>query len=102
MSADNYTQCPRCRENLVKQADELAKEVVHKYGIISMEEWTELQREAKRLKSDVLNGSEDHYEFREDYETYLDSDGWVQISYRGSCSQCGLSYRFEHSEKVVW
>lgn len=97
MSADNWTQCPRCIETHNAELKRLSNEIDARYGKVSMEEFDEFRQEVQEF---VLRGVD--YQFREDYETFLGEDGWVHISYRGFCRTCSLAFKFEHDEKVVW
>ncbi len=97
MSADNWTQCPRCLQSYHTEVARRLNEVAALYGTVPIDEFDASRKEVDGF---IKNGLDS--QFREDYETFLDDDGWVKISYRGFCRTCSLSFKFEHQEKVTW
>ena len=91
MSADNWVVCPRC----AKKADDDFKIQYSKkyesYGKVSLEEYEAMTP----VEKPVIDT-----DFREDYELGV-TDGVFEVSYRGKCTTCGLTYSFKHRENVM-
>ncbi len=95
MSADNWTNCPRCLDAAEKaHAAEIAA-VMATYGTIPVEEF-----DAKRAALPTVTpaASEVYMTFREDYEIYDAETGEVRISYRGGCTKCSLACEIKTSK----
>lgn len=92
MSADNWTTCPRCFATELKRVESVMEKAKSSYGKVKAEEYAALQAEAVKPMN-VQNT------LREDYELGL-YGGEFQIDYACSCSECGFSFNFKHSEKV--
>lgn len=92
MSADNWAICPRCRDERALQIQVAQEDVDAKYGHVTIEQFDQLRASVRALKDRPLERS-----FREDYEFYGAEDGEVTASYRGQCSKCQLTCRFEHT-----
>ncbi len=93
MSADNWAVCPRCKERnafLIKAAHDSAHAA---YGKLPLADFDRLRAEAAALEAEVEKLEPT---LREDYEFYGVEDGEVIASYRGACTTCGLSVKFEH------
>lgn len=91
MSADNWAVCPRCKKNEMNAISALDREVEMSYGEIPIDDFLVLRNKAidrrKALPDRVAT-------FREDYEIYGAEDGAINISYSGSCKDCGLKLKF--------
>ena len=92
MSADNWTTCPRCKQEAQKHINAREVEVAAMYGHAPIEEF-DLARE--NLQS--LKDAPAPITFREDCEFYGAEEGEVTAAYRGSCKECGLSLKFQHT-----
>ena len=38
---------------------------------------------------------------REDYEIWMDKEGFFEVTYSAHCTQCEFSFSFEHSDRAV-
>lgn len=97
MSADNWTQCPRCEENIEREWNERILRHAATYGNVDPE--TFMAEAAEIVKGMPKMGSN----FREDYEFYmLAEDGVVKVvaSYSGYCSACDLELNFKDSHPL--
>jgi hypothetical protein len=93
MSADRWSNCPRClkrREDQTKRAVAILNEA---YGKVSASEWLELKKELEI--TEPLEPS-----LREDWEITLTGDK-LEIDYLCHCKVCGMSDRFTHEEILV-
>ena len=97
MGADNWGHCPKCKFNNVVKIQKLQKKIEEGYGEISFEKYKELEVNLKNLLSNEDSGE---MNLREDYEFYLDKDGYFIASYEGSCKECGFRFDFRHEEQV--
>lgn len=91
MSADNWAECPRCRNRLDKEIKQLRTNANDAYGVVDLEQWQHLDQ----LAIDAVNrdiGST----LREDYEISGAKEGCVTVSYSGHCQACSLSLKFTH------
>lgn len=85
MSANNWTQCPKCR-----QIKEAARKVL--YGKVSEEEYLAV----------IQKPEDSEPTFREDYELGIDEDGLFEMRYSGGCRVCGLQYSYRYAEQLTW
>jgi hypothetical protein len=93
MSANRWSNCPRClkrREDQAKRAVAILNEA---YGKDSASEWLELKKELEI--TEPLEPS-----LREDWEITLTGDK-LEIDYLCHCKVCGMSGRFTHEEILV-
>lgn len=95
MSADRYSECPKCKESrtamLAAEAETLAKA----YGKVPHAEWSDMQAEyVKRAKQRV-----DLFTFRENWEIFNDGEK-VTVDYGGGCDVCGLELDFKYSNQL--
>lgn len=96
MSADNWTQCPRCTETYHAECKRLYNEIDARYGQVPIEEFDEFR---KQVEDFIQKGVD--FQFREDYGMGVD-EGTFYVEYRGFCRTCGLKFSFNHEEKVTW
>ncbi len=91
MSADNWRKCPRCAKKLAKtRADKLAKAEA-KYGKIPAAQYrSEIAEAEKPIKQEET--------LREDYEYWIDEEGYFQARYNCSCSRCDFEFSFKHAQ----
>jgi hypothetical protein len=92
MSADNWALCPRCIDNHVKDIKRAQAELDASYGKVPLDQFDDMRAGVANLRTSTPAET-----FREDYEFYGAEDGEVVATYRGHCSKCDLSVRFEHS-----
>ena len=97
MSADNWTQCPRCTFRGNQRLEARAAEVKALYGTVSVQDFDEAR---KALESERTKFGSRPANFREDYEFYGAKDGTVTVSYSGGCEDCGLSLHL-HEEHPI-
>lgn len=90
MSADNWTICPNCKQNLLDEKERKQNELNEKYGKISLDEYNLLQNEFE-----LLNEKEMEYTLREDYQIGIKRENF-NIEYRSRCSQCQFSFIYNH------
>ena len=84
MSADNWTDCPKCSKKLKEQIEQ-------SYGKVSPEEYQKLLKLSSEYQDDL----------GEYYQIYMDYLGELSISYRCSCRRCGFEFKFDHKENVL-
>lgn len=94
MSADNWTQCPRCLKRRAVEVENKTVAVDAAYGNVTVDQFDHLRSELANLKSDRVDET-----FREDWEIGL-SDGEFFVRYRGSCGSCNLRYEFKYDDTV--
>jgi hypothetical protein len=93
MSANNWAQCPRCRQNGIKELRSRQQKVADAYGKVPEHEYLEMKEWAKQPVSFPSES------LREDYELRIDPATWTfKVSYQAHCDECGFSFKFEHSE----
>jgi hypothetical protein len=93
MSADNWTQCPRCSAKARAAFVAKTKTAAESYGKVPPSQYT-------RLMDEIARGAPEMEDtFREDYDIGL-RDGEFTIDYHGRCGECGLKHVFKHVEKV--
>ena len=93
MSADNWTECPRCLEREVKRKDELKLKAESEYGKLPKAEYLELLKRSE----EQLNTRQT---LREDYEFWTDQDGEFSAKYSCRCDVCGFKHEFKHVEQL--
>ena len=95
MSADNWMQCPRCLLAEGQRLAEREKVVKDSYGNVPREEY-------QRRVAELAGGAPELPEtFREDYEMGVTDSGEFYVSYRGTCTECGLLHEFKHTEQLA-
>jgi hypothetical protein len=95
VSADNWTTCPKCVDEVTRAALAEQQRVQSLYGEVDVEEF---DRQRAALKPPDLVACET---FREDYEFYGAENGTVHVSYSGRCTRCGAGLDFK-DEKTFW
>jgi hypothetical protein len=99
MSADNWTQCPRCYITNHAKADEKDASVRGQYGKVSEDQFLRLRDEAISFRK-ALFDSQFCETLREDYEIGI-QDGEFDIFYRGHCDTCGFNFSYKYNQKAV-
>lgn len=96
MSADRWSQCPRCKAGRLAKAKAAQDKATAAYGKVPVEEFDRLRGEVVALFAVVEQDDMPSRTFREDWElTRPDEDG-VSIRYSGACEVCDLTLTFEH------
>lgn len=90
MSADRWSYCPRCTDQLTEAKAKALQAVKDSYGKVEIEEFDKLRDVAEKMPVQT-----EHETFREDYECYQ-ADGELYIHYIGSCKECGLDVEHHH------
>lgn len=101
MSADNWTNCPRCMDLNAKEITAMEERLRDSYGKIPVDEY-ETMREAvveAQYNRDANNAYSKYATFREDYEFYGAENGTLEISYSGQCTKCGLKLQFREEKE---
>ncbi len=96
MSADNWTQCPKCLQSQQQRDEKSRRIVANSYGKVSAEKFMEMQ-----AAIDADRGKEPEPTLREDYEQWTDKTGVYRVSYSCSCNECGFSWRYKHEQSVL-
>jgi hypothetical protein len=99
MSADNWTQCPRCYVTNQAKADEKDRIASESYGKVSPEQFDVLRDEAKVFRKEITLNDDFCSTLREDYDIGI-SEQEFSVSYSGRCDVCGFKFQFKHGEAV--
>lgn len=99
MSADNWTQCPRCLVTNKAKADELDKIASEAYGKVSAEKFDQLRQDAFSFRKAITLDGNFTETLREDYEIGI-QNGEFSVGYYAECETCGFKFEFKHEEKV--
>ncbi len=91
MSANNWSVCPRCKDNARQEVEEAKALLLKDYGKVPVEEFNDRQNAV--LEAELALQESDALTFREDYEWYGAHKGLIQGSYQGHCGTCGLSVK---------
>ena len=94
MSADNWTQCPRCLKRRAMEVENKETEVGAAYGNVTVERFDQMRAELESLKTDEVDNT-----FREDYEIGV-FDGEFFVQYKGACGTCNLRHEFKYEQDV--
>ena len=93
MSADNYAICPRC----------LAEARAYATATLDMLRDRGVPEETiSKLTKGALDkvNPEDYRTWREEYQFYGASSGFITVDYYGECQECGLSLSFEDEHRI--
>jgi hypothetical protein len=93
MSADNWTNCPKCNQTKNNKIKSLKSELSENYGKISQDEYG---REMDKIHGMIDTPSP--RTLREDFEIGIYEDEF-EVTYGAGCSVCGFSFTFTHSQK---
>ncbi len=96
MSADNWSQCPRCRIRVWDEKKAALEAVQATYGKIPADDFVADLERAKGMNTDLDNS------VREDYEIFIDEHGRFVVSYSAGCRNggCGYSFEYNHQEQT--
>lgn len=102
MSADAYSDCPKCLDRAEKEVEARKQAAIDQYGKVSLEEYKKIQRAASFAYGDFMDEIDWKYStFVEQYEIYGSRTGTLTIFYSGSCNKCGLKLEFKE-EKLLY
>ena len=93
MSADNWTECPRCLEKEETEKNALKLKAESEYGKMPKAEYLELLRKSEEPLSTEQT-------LREDYEFWTDPDGKFSANYNCHCKICGFEHTFKHEKQL--
>lgn len=93
MSADNWTQCPKCLQAYTKQREESQERIRQAYGKLPPEDYNV-------LILDTALAPPDDDTLREDYEIGIHKEEFF-VSYSGSCNVCGFSFGYKYKQEVA-
>lgn len=99
MSADNWARCPKCLKEGEASFAKQQIEVDEAYGKVSIEEFDRQRAELAKAQ-EFLDEDDTFRTFREDYEFSGAEEGVVTASYKGQCTKCGLSLKFEEKHPI--
>ncbi len=91
MSADNWSQCPRCTATAQAELEARHAAIQSTYGKIPVAEFDAARQE---LADDRTAFERQDPTFREDYGFYGADTGVVTADYSGQCKKCGLKLVF--------
>lgn len=90
MSANAYSDCPRCKYRAGQEVAKRTANLNAGYGKLLIDEF---HRERAAIAE--IRAPEDT--FREEWEFYGIGDGVVTVRYSGNCTSCHLSVDFENT-----
>lgn len=99
MSANNWTQCPRCYVTNLTKAKELDKAASEAYGKVPVEQFDELRDKARSFREAIVTDDKFSSSLREDWDLGIHK-GKFYVSYGASCSTCGFEFRYKHEETM--
>lgn len=94
MSADNWTECPRCIARKERRNADLTQQVKDAYGSMPLEEWLNLRDMTLRDIDEKVDQT-----FREDWEIGV-FNGEFFVQYKGFCGTCDLRYEFTYDQPI--
>lgn len=99
MSADNWTQCPRCLKELRDKANAAECAASQMYGTAPLEEFDKARAVAEEVRNEA-ESTEACRTFREDWELGLVDGNEFYVYYQGGCSACTFAHKFRHEERL--
>ena len=99
MSADNWTQCPRCYVTNREKLAVLEKTASESYGNAPAEQFDRLREDARSFCKAISSNGDFTETLREDYEIGI-QEGEFYVSYGSFCQTCGFTFSYTHEEKV--
>ena len=100
MSANNWTQCPRCFVKNRATAEEKEKLYIASYGKVSPEEFDRLRDDARSFRKTIAEDDLFCATLREDWDIGIYEDGTFAVVYSASCGTCGFKFEYTHEEKA--
>lgn len=95
MSADNWTQCPKCFQRHRLDRKEKLAAAKELYGKVPADEY------AVALESSRTIPVNPEPTLQEDYELGTEAEGGFAVRYGGHCEKCGFTFKFNHSEDAL-
>lgn len=95
MSADKWTECPRCYARTEGEYEALQKRVESEYGKLPKDEYFKLVKEAKEAPC----GRTDKH-LRVYYNISTDQYGNFSVVYSCRCRVCAFEHTFKHEEQL--
>ncbi len=95
MSANRWSDCPRCKTKAEEDRANAVKEAEAAYGKLPAKEYTALAAKADKplpFERDSL---------REDWEIRLTPEGKIKIDYYCSCEDCGLKFSLKREADIL-
>jgi len=92
MSADNWTNCPKCVRKAVNDFDKLEQKFSKAYGVVTEEEYGRL---SEKVAAGVPRVEQT---LREDYDVGI-FEGVFRFTYCASCTKCG--FKFKHKVEPI-
>lgn len=99
MSADNWTNCPRCLKEAEEAFQNHQRQVDGLYGKVPVEEFDKA-RAALIEDDEALCSPTAFLTFREDYKFFGAEDGVVTVRYKGECTKCKTKLEFREDHQI--
>lgn len=96
MSADNWTQCPKCAANKLAQLETMHRKLREACGNVDADKFLEMREKVSRFEAERPDNN-----LREDYEIGTYDSGVLDIDYHCNCNACGFGFSFRHSVNVL-
>jgi hypothetical protein len=103
MSADNWTDCPRCTKRIFDARETRIKEVRDSYGKVSADVFVANLAEAEAMPK---GQDEDNVTLREDYglgitpENNAVASKLFYVTYSAYCTVCKWVFKYKYEEKI--
>ena len=91
MSANNWTDCPKCREASRIAKDLALQLATEAHGKVPV-------GECEKMLTDTVAMGFVSNSLREDYSLGLSREGKFEVRYRAYCATCGFEYTFHEEE----
>ena len=96
MSADNWTECPRCDERHAGVEIQMKKQLSEVYGDVTAERYDELKEALAAHQREILPDT-----LREDYGFQFNgTSGELGMYYGCRCTEDGCGFKFEYKNTV--
>ncbi len=97
MSANNWTECPKCKRDKAANIKKLKSRHATEYGKIPLAEYQKIGEQITDLESESDGGET----LREDYEIWINKDGVFTVDYGCSCDRCKFKFSFKHQAATL-
>ncbi len=94
MSADNWTQCPKCNFDREAEADAKDAFAESQYGKVPINEYHNLLTEAAAFRESVPDLIEEDRTLSEDYDIGIFGSEF-EVNYRATCHKCGYTFKYD-------
>lgn len=95
MSADGYSQCPRCLRRHKEEVDRLTQQLAEAYGKMGHDEY-----EALAGKLSEAQDSTPMDNMRENWEFYGVATGTLHVDYSAVCRICSLEVNYQDTKVI--